>query len=601
MNKMKLLKNLQNTFQGLIEAGNRYPLTVLFLLAIAGLNAMAIHQEQENYTKYLFTFFVGTVLSGVAQQVYERFFSKQRERFLLMGGAVALSIGYYFTIRTTEVYSLEISIKTSVAVFALFLAYIWIPTIRKKLTFNESFMSTFKAFFVTVLFTLIIAAGVSSVLFAINQLLFPVEVKVNLHVLNIVFSLFAPLYFLSFTPVCIEQDMKQYTEEERLLKQEQLRQAVSCPKTLAALISYVMIPLTVIYTAILLAYIVLNIRGNFWTNNLLEPMLVSYAVTVILVYILASHIENKVAEVFRRIFPKVLIPIVLFQTIASILKIGEMGITQGRYYVILFGIFATIAGLVFSFFPVRKNGVVAAVLIVFCLLSIIPPIDAFTVSRVNQTNLLREVLLKNNMLENNEVVPNASISKEDKIRVTETYDYLERMNYAKDIEWLPSNVATYQQFETTFGFAKEYENQNDIQSGHYVSLDWDNGLNLSVENYDQMIQLHLYGSQTGSPGEGDFSFEKADSTYTLIKQLKDDGYYSLKLTDEKDNVLIQIDMKDIFDELLTDRNIQKGTLTVDEATVVKENKQARVKIVVESMDAYENQYNGNFYLFIEIK
>ncbi|WP_192988014.1 DUF4153 domain-containing protein [Carnobacterium mobile] len=598
---MKLMKNLQNTFQGLIHASNRYPLTVLFLLAIAGINAMAIHQEQENYTRYLFTFFVGTVLSGVAQQVYERFFSKQRERFLLMGGAVLLSIGYYFIIRTTEVYSLEISIKTSVAVFALFLAYVWIPTIRKKLTFNESFMSAFKAFFTTVLFTLIIAAGVSSILFAIDRLLFSVDYKVTLYILNVVFSLFAPLYFLSFTPIYMSQNMRQSSEEERLLKQEQVRQAVSCPKTLAALISYVIIPLTVIYTAILLTYIVLNIRGSFWTNNLLEPMLVSYAVTVILVYILASNIENKVAAVFRKIFPKVLIPIVLFQTIASILKIGEMGITQGRYYVILFGVFATIAGLVFSFLPVRKNGIVAAVLITFCLLSIVPPIDAFTVSRVNQTHVLEEVLVKNNMLENNEVVPNASISEEDKVRITETFDYLERMDYVKDVEWLPSNVATYQQFETTFGFAKEYENQNTNQNGQYVNLDWNGELSLPVKGYDQLIRLDLYGSQTETSEKKTLTFEKDSSVYTLVKQLKDDGYYSLNLTDEKNNELIKIDMKDIFDKILTDKNVQKGTLTVEEATVMKENKQARVKILVESMDAYENQYNGSFYLFIEIK
>lgn len=598
---MKLIKNLQQTFQGLLHAGSRYPLTVLFLAAVLVVNAISIQQEQENYTRYLFTFLIGALLSGVAQHVYERFSKKQSDRFLLMGGAILLSIGYYFIIRTTAEYSLEISIKTGVAAFALIFAFIWVPTIKKKLSFNESFMSAFKAFFITILFTVIIAIGVSSILFAIDRLLFSVDYKATLHLLNVVFSLFAPLYFLSFTPPYVDMEKNDIAKEDTLAKQEQVRQAVSCPRNLEILLSYVVIPLTVIYTAILLAYIVLNIGSSFWTDNLLEPLLVSYAVTVILVYILASTIENKFAVVFRKIFPKVLIPIVLFQTIASILKIREMGITQGRYYVILFGVFATIAGLVFSFLPVRKNGLVAAVLIVFCLISIIPPIDAFTVSRVNQTHLLEDVLVKNKMLENNEVIPNPSISEKDKVRVTETFDYLERMDYVKDVEWLPSDAATYQQFETTFGFAKEYENQNSFQSGQYVSLDWDNGLNLSVEGYDQLIRLNLYGSQAGSSEEGVISFEKDGSAYTLMQQLKDDGYYSLSLTDEEDKELIRIDMKEIFDEILTDENVQKGTLTMDEATIVKENKRAKVKILVESMDAYEDQYNGSFYLFVEIR
>nr|WP_238321825.1 DUF4153 domain-containing protein [Carnobacterium jeotgali] len=116
-----------------------------------------------------------------------------------------------------------------------------------------------------------------------------------------------------------------------------------------------LIPLTAIFTVILLVYLLQNITGDFWTNNLLEPMLVSYSVTVILVYLLASNIETKSALLFRKIFPKVLVPIVLFQTISSVLKIQETGLTHGRYYVILFGLFAVIAGLIFSILPVKKK------------------------------------------------------------------------------------------------------------------------------------------------------------------------------------------------------------------------------------------------------
>src|SRR5690606_11145090 len=115
-------------------------------------------------------------------------------------------------------------------------------------------------------------------------------------------------------------------------------------------------PLTAIFTIILLVYLLQNITGEFWTNNLLEPMLVSYAITVIIVYFLVSTINTKSAIFFRKIFPKVLVPIVLFQTVSSVLRIQETGLTLGRYYVILFGIFALIAGIIFSVLPVRKNG-----------------------------------------------------------------------------------------------------------------------------------------------------------------------------------------------------------------------------------------------------
>ncbi|WP_034550929.1 DUF4153 domain-containing protein [Carnobacterium funditum] len=597
---MKLIRNLQQIFQGMIRASTRYPLTVLFLLALAILNGVTINQEKEVYTNYLFTLFVGAVLSGVAQQLYERFFHKQSQRFMLMAAASLITIGYYFIIPTANLYDLEVGIKTSVFVFALVLLYILIPTIKTRLAFNESFMAAFKAFFITSLFTVIIAMGTSSILFAIDRLLFPIDDKLTLHVLNIIFSLFAPLYYLSFTPLYEKATDKRISEEDKMVILEKLKEATSVPKVLELLISYVIIPLTVIYTAILLAYIVLNIRSSFWTDNLLEPLLVSYAVTVILVYILSSTIENQFAVLFRKVFPKVLIPIVLFQTIASVLKIGELGITQGRYYVILFGVFATIAGLIFSFLPVKKNGIAIAVLISFCILSIIPPIDAFTVSRVNQTNLLENILVDNEMLEKDKIIPNASISKEDKIRITGTSDYLVNMNYASNIEWLPDDLTSNNKFETTFGFAKEYENQDIVDNGRYVSLNYEEGLNLSIEDYDQMIRLRLYDSDSELSKDNELSFEKEGSVYILVQQQKDNNY-TLILKDEQNNEQIKIEMQSIFDKLLIDDNVQKEFISVDEATIIEENQQVKLKFIVESMNVYDNQYNADLFLFIKIK
>ncbi len=203
----------------------------------------------------------------------------------------------------------------------------------------------------------------------------------------------------------------------------------NCPKFLEILLSYIIIPLTALFTLILLVYMIQNIRGEFWTDNLLEPMLVSYAVTVILVYILVSEIENKFSIFFRKIFPKLLIPIVIFQIIASYITLTDTGITHTRYYVILFGIFAAISGILMSFFPVRKNGIVAGILIIFAAVSIIPPVDAFTISEKSQVNTLEEVLVKNGMLKDNVIIPNASIPNEDKEKITSTVQYLWMMNY----------------------------------------------------------------------------------------------------------------------------------------------------------------------------
>ncbi|MBS4223751.1 DUF4153 domain-containing protein [Lederbergia citrea] len=591
---MKVMKAFQDKLVGLIRAINRYPLTILFLLAIATVNVNMINNEIETYLKYLFTFIVGALLSVIGQHVYERFFTKVSERVMLMGGAILLTAGYYLAIHSASTFNEEIATKTSVTMFALIMAFIWIPSIKSKISFNESFMSAFKAFFITVLFSSVLAAGLNLIIFAIDQLLFSVDFKTNAHVLNIVLSLFAPIFFLSYIPPYPgKKDFNLGDQEEKVEK------AITCPKTLGILISFIIIPLTAVYTIILLAYVILNIRGDFWTNNLLEPMLVSYAITVILVYILSSHLEDKFASLFRKIFPKILIPIVLFQTLASILKIGEIGITHGRYYAIMFGIFAIISGIIFSFLPIRKNGLIAAVLIVFSAVSVIPPIDAYTVGKVSQVNLLKRTLVENNMLENGKVVPNSNISIEDKRMITRTVSYLNNLNYTDEIDWLPEKIFYYDNFSKTFGFEETYDQPSDRTEGKFAHLDWERSPAVNIENYDRMIHLYFQGSQTDLK----IPIEIDNHTYTLKN---DSGSHpTLILVDEKNKELFRFDMKkaidQIFENQLEGDSGKEDMLTAEKLMVTQENDKVKMTILANSVDNYGSQYNADLFVFLKIK
>ena len=298
-------------------------------------------------------------------------------------------------------------------------------------------MITFKSLFNSLFFSGITYAGLSLIILAIDQLLFRVSNTVYPHTANIVFVIFASMYFLSLIPIFPGAVDDNKDQEQNDFQNETIQKAAHVPKFLEVLISYIIVPLIAVFTFILLVYILKNIGGEFWTDNLLEPMLVAYAITVILVYILASEINNSFTKWFRKISPKILVPIVIFQIASSILSVGETGITYGRYYVILFGVFAAIAGVLLSFLPVRKNGIIALLLIVFSAISIVPPVDAFTISRTSQTETLKNVLVKNNMLENNRIKANASISNKDKEIITNAVSYLSMMEYTNKIDWFP--------------------------------------------------------------------------------------------------------------------------------------------------------------------
>ena len=228
---MKAIGKLKDRLKGLTDAIARFPLTTVFLLAAAIINAYDI-SAQKPISKFLLTFIVGAFLSAVAQVAHERYFSKFSSRFALMGVVVLLSAGYYLIIRHAPVLSMEVEIRTAVALFALLIAFIWVPTIKSKISFNKSFMIAFKSFFNSLFFSGVIFAGISIILTAINELIVTIDYTAYPHTANIVFIIFAPMYFLSLIPIYLGTRDKNKTQENIHLQQQTIDEAADCPKFL---------------------------------------------------------------------------------------------------------------------------------------------------------------------------------------------------------------------------------------------------------------------------------------------------------------------------------------------------------------------------------
>lgn len=569
---MEQKTGIHKRFANIVDTCTRYPLTILLLLLIALINGIEIHNHINNYGNLLFTLVIGIFASLVAQGSYENFFEKSSYRGLLYGGAIIITIVYYIMIFKVDDMGTVVSLRTSVAIFILLVAYIWIPTIKKMVTFNETFLALFKAFFQSVFYFGILYIGVMLIIAAINQLIINVDSKVMIHSANIIFVILAPVYLLSLIPAygLIEDEDNSGSK----------RVAISTTKLLDTLISYVIIPITAVFTLVLLIYVITNIAGKFWTDNLMEPLLVTYSITVIVVYLLSSNTTNSFTVYFRKIFPKVLVPIVLFQTIASILKIGEAGFTHGRYYAILFGVFATIAGVIFSIVPTKKNGLIAPILIGLSVISILPPIDAFTVSKNNQAKRLFDVLQANDMIADDEIVPKANVSDEDRDTIINSIRYLDNMGYTNNIDLLDS-YSKSRDFDSIFGFP-----QYDFGDKEYKSFYFPRVNNpISINGYDIILRSNIIYSE-GNKELG--SFIKDGMEYRLMVDTSEANSKVILLNEDEEQ-LISLDLSEIIDQVSA--NSTEGDLTLEEATFIKENDQARIKIIVENI--YTNSYRGS--------
>lgn len=592
---MKNLAKLKDRWKGIIDMVSRFPLVVILLISSVITNVIAINsQNEEPYIRLLITFLLGACIYAVFQLIYERFCINSYLRYLFMGLTIILSVTYYLLIRSAE-WNVELTIRTMVIIFILLVAFLWVPVIRSRIAFNESFMAAFKAFFAALFFNGILFLGVALIISVTNLLIFKVDEKAFLHAANIIFILFAPIHFLSLIPYYPKRDERNTINSLEPLntREEALIRYTTPVKFLEALISYVVIPITAIFTIILLLYIVMNITKEFWTDNLMEPLLVSYSIIVIIVYLLASTIQNVFTKNFRRVFPKVLIPVVLFQTISSFLKIGEMGVTYGRYYVIMFGLFATIAGIIFSIKPVQKNGLIAPILIVLSIISIFPMIDAFTLSRVTQVNRLVSLLEQNDMFDGETIKPNSNVPEKDKQSIVSAVQYLNQMEYTKDIKWLKNYSVSYN-FESTFGFA-EYERVGG--KSNYVSIIRNQTSPISIRGYDFMAHVNIYNNS------GDItldSFDNEGTTYSL--RLKSTSDQAVIL--EQDGIeVIRFSMNEIYDKFINGPN--NLTVNTDEVTFTKDNSSVTFTVVAESINisVWEggNEKQADIYILLKLK
>lgn len=594
---MKNMEKLWTTLRGFTYTINRFSITILLFVCAAVLSSYNISiRDSNNFIELLYSFIVGAATFMVLQMVYEHFYRKTGIRLMFCGLAVFAAILYYLIVEfAVKEFDTETFVRTLVLLFILLVCFIWIPSIKAKVGFSESFMVVFKAFFIVVLYSLVLFLGISLIIMAFDTLIAGVDSQIYSYIGNIILYVYAPIHFLSLIPVYPEYEGKKPEGQDSVILNEDNMEP---SKFLEGLVSYIIIPVTAVFTVILLLYIILNITGDFWKDNLMEPLLVAYAITVIVVYQLAFVIRSKPALYFRKIFPKVLIPVVLFQTISSALKIGEQGITSGRYYVIIFGVFATISAMLFSIRPEHKNNVIAPVLIALSLVSILPPVDAFTVSKHNQINRLKTVLEENDMFQDDKITPNKDISTEDKQIIIDTVNYLNRMDYAEDISWLHTYNISYD-FERVFGFPQYgYGKEAEEYEAYRYYLPETTAIDIS--GYDFFIEAELVGRGQGNRIA---AYLLGGQNY-ILEQEGNEDIGELLLKDGQGSELIRYPLNDIFNRFRENKD-SSGEISMDEAEFKIENDKVILRIVARSL-SFERWKDGmyqniNAYIMVKIK
>jgi hypothetical protein len=438
----------------------------------------------------------GILLSIASQLFYERFFrseGKSHWRWLLYGGVVAVSALYYnyFIMSLSLVdgawsfYSMP-GIRGMIVYFVVTVLLIWIPSIKSQVKFSSSFLVVFKGWFASLFFSVVLYLGIIATLLLFEMLFFSLEVNWFSYVTILVYNLFLPTLFLTFIP-----DYQAETPKEAGIKTA--AEVTQMPKFLHHLITYILIPVMAIYTILLVMYILTNLSNAFFEENLLEPLLLIYAINGWILLILADSIENKLAQWFKKIFPFLLLFVIVFQMIATYKQIQTVGVTHGRYFILLFGV-GTIISELWYILKESRLLLLPVVALIGGVIALVPPIDAVGPSVRSQVDRVETLLEENNMLvDGEEIVQNPEVSKNDQEKILESIRYLRGISALNQLAWL--DEANYNRVDGLFGFESDssYESffPSDDTVSYNVRLTEQGSLSLPVTHYDFMLELAL--------------------------------------------------------------------------------------------------------------
>ena len=236
------------------------------------------------------------------------------------------------------------------------------------------------------------------------------------------------------------------------------------------------------------------------------------------------------------------------------------------------------AAILFSFLPIRKNGLIAPFLIALSVVSVLPPMDAFTLSNITQIKRLEAALVSNNMLSEDTITPNGNIAKEDKEAIISSIQYLDRMDYTKEIDYLSSYAMSFD-FHKTFGFSG-IERINKEYRSYYYSRNINDPIPISGQDY--MLQLRLYHMADTSIS----SFDVDGSLYTLRVDNTDRDNQLLVLEDSQGQELLRYEYSNLFSRFNGEGN-RNELLSTKEMTYHQENELAAMTMIANHINYNE--------------
>lgn len=470
--------------------------TMQFALALGAIAGLAAITYAQSRIKTRRSFWMANLLGLIAAVA----------AFLLLyfAGGYTPEKSYYQDVVYKSI-SMIASVRVTVAIFLSLLAFVLFAARKKedRLNFSGAVFMTLKAFFIALIYGLVIMGGASGVFGAIKALLYTDLTSKVFGYVGALSGFFGFAIFVGYFP----DFRKDGEDEQRVAAQKQ-------PRFIEILLEYILVPIMLALTVVLVLWAIRTITGGMETQFInLYSIAASYAIGGLLLHILVTHNQSGLAKFYRRAFPFAALFMLLFEAWALITSLREHGLKTTEYVFIIIGLVTFISAIMLIIKQERAHPWIVYVVSVLAVVAVLPVIGFHALPYSQQVNRLERILMTQDMLQNNKIVP-AKTEPSLAVRedITEAVDFLIYEESRQTPAWLDTSSIQQGSFKSIFGFERVFPNQDPAQKDDFQYT----MLNLEPQAIDvSAYQWELTALQTAEKYNEKIVFTGLKGEYTI--------------------------------------------------------------------------------------
>lgn len=470
---------------------------------------------------------------------------------------------YFLIIKVDKSLYLKNQITQMGLFFALFIGMFVAGHFNTEIDYADYAVKIILAIIESLIYCVTIFVGIVAILYTTKELF-----KLNFNLSNLIVTCAVVIFLLLNATIILSKFPLKYCEENLKIK---------WLTPFKFLFTRIIAPLFLIYGSILLLYIIKVVVLKTIPNNIITNLILWYGLLSVVVLFVSKTVQDKFIKIYDKVQPIILLILsgMMFYSIG--IRISYYGITEGRYMVVIGGVFIVISMIYYLFFNKKTYITIPTTLLILTLISSVGPVSAYNISKIDQKNRLEKMLIEENLLVNGEVKPQKNVNPAKIKEIKDKLDYFTRKHSAKELAYLDEKFTTSEiNMKRVFGFRGDEFESLYGKNRFYAN----NKLEIDTTGYDRLLENIVFeydftNQSINNTGNPEVTFSKKSNVIVIQYKGKKIG----KLNIEK----FRNKLEDFWNEQGPDIDTKNPDLSIVDEGVIGET---RYKTILERVDSF---------------